>query len=97
MLEFSENVRSFQSAGRDRVIAVHCKGGKGRTGTMICVCLIDSGAFRDAETCLGYFGDRRTDTNAGKQFQGVETPSQVRRGNNEQFLEKLTFSLINKK
>lgn len=77
MLDFSDNARQFQERHPDNIIAVHCKGGKGRTGTMICVCLIDSGAFKDAETCLGYFGDRRTDKNAGKQFQGVETPSQV--------------------
>ncbi|KAA0188336.1 hypothetical protein HAZT_HAZT009576 [Hyalella azteca] len=78
MLEFSENVRKFQAEDERNVIAVHCKGGKGRTGTMICVCLIDSGAFKNADQCLSYFGDRRTDKNAGSKFQGVETPSQSR-------------------
>ncbi|KAB7504423.1 Phosphatidylinositol 3,4,5-trisphosphate 3-phosphatase TPTE2 [Armadillidium nasatum] len=78
MLEFSEDVRSWLSEDEKNVIAVHCKGGKGRTGTMICVVLIDTGLFKNAAQCLGYFGDRRTDKNAGDKFQGVETPSQSR-------------------
>lgn len=41
---------------------------------------------------LVYFGDRRTDLDKGKTFQGVETPSQV--GN--QFYEKI-YLLINRK
>merc|ERR1739838_918786 len=77
MLKFSANVKEWMEDERN-VIAVHCKGGKGRTGTMICVFLIDTGAFRDAEHCLGYFGDRRTDKNVDNKFQGVETPSQSR-------------------
>ena len=46
MLEFSASVWEYQALSDSNVIAVHCKGGKGRTGTMVCVCLIDSGAFR---------------------------------------------------
>ena len=32
----------------------------------------------DARESLDYFGGRRTDTNVGNKFQGVETPSQSR-------------------
>ena len=59
------------------VIAVHCKGGKGRTGTMICVWMIEAGLLSNAKACLDYFGQRRTDLNVSDKFQGVETPSQV--------------------
>jgi len=65
--------------GRQRVVALHCKGGKGRTGTMICAVLIDQfDEFEDASTTLTYFGERRTDLNVANQFQGVETFSQIR-------------------
>lgn len=77
MLKFSASVREWMNEDEKNIIAVHCKGGKGRTGTMICVFLIDLGKFNDAEHCLGYFGDRRTDKNVASKFQGVETPSQV--------------------
>lgn len=60
------------------MVAVHCKGGKGRTGTMICVLLVELGLFADAAGSLEYFGQRRTDRNVSKRFQGVETASQIR-------------------
>ena len=62
---------------RKRVVSLHCKGGKGRTGTMICAVLIDMGLFSNARDSLQYFGQRRTDLNVSQQFQGVETYSQV--------------------
>lgn len=65
------------SSERKRVVSLHCKGGKGRTGTMICAVLIDMGLFSNARDSLQYFGQRRTDLNVSQQFQGVETYSQV--------------------
>ncbi|XP_033742878.1 phosphatidylinositol 3,4,5-trisphosphate 3-phosphatase TPTE2-like [Pecten maximus] len=78
MVDFCDNAREFMSEDPQNVIAIHCKGGKGRTGTMICTWLIDCGLFGDAQESLDYFGDRRTDLTVGKTFQGVETPSQSR-------------------
>ena len=48
MLELVDDVNDWlQGAeGRERVVALHCKGGKGRTGTMICAILIDQGLFQ---------------------------------------------------
>jgi len=35
MVNFCKNAREFMSADDKNVIALHCKGGKGRTGTMV--------------------------------------------------------------
>ncbi|KAL4230685.1 Phosphatidylinositol 3 [Mactra antiquata] len=78
MLWFCENARDFMAADKRNVIAIHCKGGKGRTGTIICVWMVECGIFEDAKESLDYFGDRRTDLSVGNKFQGVETPSQSR-------------------
>lgn len=78
MIRFVKNVREWFNHDKDNVIAVHCKGGKGRTGTMICVWLVEAGLFGSAEASLDYFGNRRTDLSKSNKFQGVETPSQNR-------------------
>ena len=49
MIDFAKNVREWQSEDERNVIAVHCKGGKGRTGTMICTWLVDCQMFEEAE------------------------------------------------
>jgi PTEN phosphatase family protein len=41
-VRFAKNVREWMSADPHNIIAVHCKGGKGRTGTMICIWLLES-------------------------------------------------------
>ncbi|KAG8585040.1 hypothetical protein GDO81_004871 [Engystomops pustulosus] len=77
MLKFTASVRSWMAEDPKNVIAIHCKGGKGRTGTMVCTYLVDSDQFESAKESLDYFGERRTDTSVSTKFQGVETPSQV--------------------
>ncbi|KAM4555661.1 LOW QUALITY PROTEIN: phosphatidylinositol 3,4,5-trisphosphate 3-phosphatase TPTE2-like [Odontesthes bonariensis] len=77
MLKYTANVREWMSTDPQNIIAIHCKGGKGRTGTLVCTWLIDSDQFESAQDSLKYFGERRTDSQSSK-FQGVETPSQSR-------------------
>ena len=48
MLTFAKVARDWMEEDPENVIAIHCKGGKGRTGTMICVWLIESGTFEQA-------------------------------------------------
>lgn len=61
----------------NRAVAVHCKGGKGRTGTMICAYLMYSGQCRSADAALRHFSLMRSRIGAEK-LQGVQTPSQER-------------------
>uniref|UniRef100_A0A1I8F594 Phosphatase tensin-type domain-containing protein n=1 Tax=Macrostomum lignano TaxID=282301 RepID=A0A1I8F594_9PLAT len=68
MVKFANSVRDWLAAHEQNIIVVHCKGGKGRTGTMICTYM----------ECLDFFGLKRTDYQQGIKFQGVETPSQNR-------------------
>ena len=71
-------VNEWLTSDEENVVSIHCKGGKGRTGTMICVLLVELGIFSDAVNSLEYFGQRRTDKNVSDKFQGVETASQIR-------------------
>lgn len=61
----------------NRVVAVHCKGGKGRTGTMICAYLMYCGLCRSAESAMRHFSLMRSRVGFSK-LQGVQTPSQAR-------------------
>ncbi|XP_036105703.1 phosphatidylinositol 3,4,5-trisphosphate 3-phosphatase TPTE2-like [Molossus molossus] len=78
MLEFSKEVQNWMAQDSKNIVVIHCKGGKGRTGTMVCACLITCEIFLTAEDSLYYFGERRTDKTNSTKFQGVETPSQNR-------------------
>ncbi|KAK2148601.1 hypothetical protein LSH36_489g00006 [Paralvinella palmiformis] len=78
LVDFVQTAKGWLGKDPKNVIAVHCKGGKGRTGTFICTWLVENGTFEEAKQSLDYFGDRRTDLSVGSKYQGVETPSQGR-------------------
>ncbi|XP_060049499.1 phosphatidylinositol 3,4,5-trisphosphate 3-phosphatase TPTE2-like [Erinaceus europaeus] len=78
MIDFCKEVDRWLTQDEENIVVVHCKGGKGRTGTMICAYLIASEIFFTAEDSLYYFGERRTDKTTSSKYQGVETPSQHR-------------------
>ena len=53
MFDFCADVRAFMDADpAHNVIAVHCKGGKGRTGTMVCAWLLASANVASAQDAL---------------------------------------------
>ncbi|KAL2143598.1 hypothetical protein VTI28DRAFT_10183 [Corynascus sepedonium] len=60
--------------GKDRVVVVHCKAGKGRSGTMACSYLIAECGWT-AEDALARFTERRMRPGFGA---GVSIPSQLR-------------------
>ncbi|XP_075887741.1 putative tyrosine-protein phosphatase TPTE isoform X2 [Nelusetta ayraudi] len=64
MLSYTANVREWMSADPKNIIAIHCKGGKGRTGTMVCTWLIDSDQFESAQSrYVGYYEIMKTKFN----------------------------------
>lgn len=60
--------------GKKRVVVVHCKAGKGRSGTMACSYLISECGW-EASEALARFTERRMRPGFG---QGVSIPSQLR-------------------
>lgn len=73
VMEFCEDATQWLLKDPRNIIAVHCKAGKGRTGTMICCFLIYSAICANAEEAIDLFACRRTMNN-----KGVTIPSQLR-------------------
>mmetsp|Transcript_9551 Transcript_9551/g.14375 ORF Transcript_9551/g.14375 Transcript_9551/m.14375 type:complete len:379 (+) Transcript_9551:94-1230(+) len=71
--KFCASVDAYFALHPDNVVGIHCKAGKGRTGTMIAAYLLHSGICTSAEDALTMFGRERT--HDGK---GVTIPSQIR-------------------
>eukprot|EP00434_Breviolum_minutum_P032675 symbB.v1.2.028896.t1/scaffold3107.1/size63424/8 len=80
ILRFLELVQAWMNKSRTNIVAVHCRGGKGRTGSFCCAWLLYTKEADDAEDALNFFALRRTDMakRTISKVQGVETPSQVR-------------------
>ncbi|KAJ8977396.1 hypothetical protein NQ317_013300 [Molorchus minor] len=57
---FCNDVKEWLNNDKQNVAAVHCKAGKGRTGTMICCYLLHSGMYMTADQALSYYGQTRT-------------------------------------
>ena len=73
MRPFCEDAKNYLDEDEQNVIAVHCKAGKGRTGTLICCLLMYMNVFKTSDECLQYYGMMRVEN--GK---GVTIPSQIR-------------------
>ena len=67
------DIHRWLTADDDNVIAVNCKAGKGRTGTLICCYLIYSGRLQDPMQALRYYKSKRFSKGGG-----VTQPSQRR-------------------
>jgi len=74
LLGFCRDVAEWLAADPENVIAVHCKAGKGRTGTMICSLLVFAGAAPSAHAALRWYELMR----GGGERSGVTIPGQIR-------------------
>lgn len=73
LIEVVTAMHEFLEADPLNVIAVHCKAGRGRTGTAISSYLLYSKLFTIPKDAIDFFNARRSSTG-----RGVENPSQVR-------------------
>ena len=73
MLEFCIDVCIFLLKDEENVAAIHCKAGKGRTGTMICAYLLFTEVALNSVNAFEMYGTRRS-----KEKKGVTVPSQRR-------------------
>ena len=73
MKEFCEDAKKFLEENEKNIVVIHCKAGKGRTGTLICCLLLYLNFFETAKESLLYYGIMRAEN--GK---GVTIPSQIR-------------------
>jgi hypothetical protein len=73
MLPACESMESWLKADPANVVVVHCKAGKGRTGTIIAAYLVHCRACTAADDAIQLFGNRRT-----KNGRGITIPSQQR-------------------
>ena len=78
-VEFLNTAAPYVLQQPGRVLAVHCRGGKGRSGSMCCAWLLFTRACEDAADVLQMFALERTELRLGwAKLQGVDTPSQRR-------------------
>ena len=73
LIPFCEDAKKFLDEDEKNVVAVHCKAGKGRTGTFICCLLLYLGILDTADECMKYYGLMRVGAE-----KGVTIPSQKR-------------------
>ena len=74
LVDFCKTADKWIKESPNNVIVVHCKAGKGRTGTCICSYLMYSGQAATASDAMKMFAEAR----AEKGFSGVQSPSQER-------------------
>lgn len=72
-----KSMAGWLDADIKNVVAIHCKAGKGRTGTVICSYLLYAGICNTPVDALLFFKKMRSN-GANPKGGSVDEPSQVR-------------------
>ena len=76
LCEIIQSIDAFLAADPANVVAIHCKAGRGRTGTVISSYLLHSELHTTASDSISFFAHKRSKKNE-KEFY-ITTPSQTR-------------------
>ncbi|KAH0785768.1 phosphatidylinositol 3,4,5-trisphosphate 3-phosphatase [Histomonas meleagridis] len=71
--QFCNHASEWLSSDPQHVVVVHCKAGKGRTGTMICSLLLHLGLYKSSQEAMQHYAENRT-----LNEKGITIPSQIR-------------------
>ncbi|KAL9557418.1 hypothetical protein PS6_001849 [Mucor atramentarius] len=73
LVDFCVDASAWLDKDKENVVVIHCKAGKGRTGTVIAALLLDMGQAKNAQEAIDLYGKYRT-----KNQRGITIPSQIR-------------------
>ncbi|RCH77468.1 hypothetical protein CU098_002715, partial [Rhizopus stolonifer] len=73
IIEFCKDAWDWLSRDEHNVVVIHCKAGKGRTGTLVASLLLHLGEAKNATEAIELYGEKRT-----MDMKGVTIPSQKR-------------------
>ena len=60
LIDFCADATLWLNASPRHVVAIHCKAGKGRTGTVIAALLLHTGIAENAAEAMALYGKKRT-------------------------------------